>query len=163
MDSKVPKRYNRVNNKRRSDLIDKVFKILIKVVNQGFLLKDAASMLKINYSTAKTILRVYRNENRVGRKYKCNEIQRTLPPAELLQNYDLMKEIKDTHDNKQSFTESSSKLVNSVYEKNSEKHISNKGNDPSITIIQNVQLEFNHTSASSESSPRSRNLLYDLY
>lgn len=53
--------YSKVGNEKRLALLD-----LVKL--QGKSLKDAASMLNINYSTAKTILRVYRIENRILKK-----------------------------------------------------------------------------------------------
>jgi hypothetical protein len=47
---------------------------LLKVFSEGYLIKDASAKLKINYSTAKTILRVFRNENRYERKYEYSGI-----------------------------------------------------------------------------------------
>ena len=73
MDSKEARRYNRINNSKRSELVDMVKLPFKQVTNQGILLKDAAKLLGINYSTAKTILRVYRKERRSIRKYRCNE------------------------------------------------------------------------------------------
>ena len=42
------------------------------------MLKDAARSLKINYSTAKTIMRVFHKEKRIKRKYRCNTQQTNL-------------------------------------------------------------------------------------
>ncbi len=47
---------------------------LFKVFSEGYLIKDASAKLKINYSTAKTILSVFRNENRDERKYEYSGI-----------------------------------------------------------------------------------------
>lgn len=53
--------YNKVDNNKRL--------LLLKMVKEeGQSLKNAAHILKINYSTAKTILRVFRLENRILRK-----------------------------------------------------------------------------------------------
>jgi hypothetical protein len=48
-------------------------------------------LLRINYSTAKTILRVYRKESRVDRKYRCNEIE----IIESQEEFNLNKEINN--------------------------------------------------------------------
>jgi hypothetical protein len=53
--------YSKVGNEKRMALLD-----MVKL--QGRSLKDAATSLNINYSTAKTILRVYRIENRILKK-----------------------------------------------------------------------------------------------
>jgi hypothetical protein len=53
--------YSKVGNEKRLALLN-------MVKTQGKSLKDAACLLKINYSTAKTILRVYRVENRILKK-----------------------------------------------------------------------------------------------
>jgi hypothetical protein len=53
--------YSKVGNEKRLALLN-------MVKTQGKSLKDAASLLNINYSTAKTILRVYRVENRILKK-----------------------------------------------------------------------------------------------
>ena len=45
-------------------------KNIIKVYVKDIIIKDAAAQLKINYSTAKTILRVFRKEKRLERKNK---------------------------------------------------------------------------------------------
>jgi hypothetical protein len=46
----------------------------------NYLLKDAADILKINYSTAKTILRIFRREKRLKKKNTCRKlIQQTVP------------------------------------------------------------------------------------
>ncbi len=49
-------------------------------------------MLRINYSTAKTILRVYRKESRVDRKYRCNEIESIESQEELNLNKEINNE-----------------------------------------------------------------------
>ncbi len=49
-------------------------------------------MLGINYSTAKTILRVYRKESRVDRKYRCNEIESIESQEELNLNKEINNE-----------------------------------------------------------------------
>jgi hypothetical protein len=41
---------------------------LIQMVNNGDKLNKSAALLNINYSTAKTILRIYRNERRIFKK-----------------------------------------------------------------------------------------------
>ena len=58
---KKVKIYNQITNEKRS-------KIIKLVLEENKLLKEAASLLKINYSTAKTIMRIYRKENRILRK-----------------------------------------------------------------------------------------------
>jgi hypothetical protein len=51
------------------------FTILILQVNdQNYLLKQAAQELNINYSTAKTILRIWRIEKRICKKYGSNKM-----------------------------------------------------------------------------------------
>jgi hypothetical protein len=42
------------------------------VNDDQYMLKDAAKDLGINYSTAKTIVRIWRNENRIFKKYASN-------------------------------------------------------------------------------------------
>jgi len=49
-------------------------------------------LLRINYSTAKTILRVYRKESRVDRKYRCNEIESIESQEELNLNKEINNE-----------------------------------------------------------------------
>jgi len=49
-------------------------------------------LLGINYSTAKTILRVYRKESRVDRKYRCNEIESIESQEELNLNKEINNE-----------------------------------------------------------------------
>jgi hypothetical protein len=56
--------YNKVGNEKRLALLD-----MVKL--QGKSLKESANKLGINYSTAKTILRVYRIENRILKKAPC--------------------------------------------------------------------------------------------
>lgn len=53
--------YNQISNEKRA-------KIIKLVIEENKLLKEAAAMLKVNYSTAKTIMRIYRKENRILRK-----------------------------------------------------------------------------------------------
>lgn len=53
--------YSKVGNEKRMTLLN-----MVKL--NGSSLKDAANFLGINYSTAKTILRVYRIENRILKK-----------------------------------------------------------------------------------------------
>lgn len=53
--------YDKVDNYKRSELLR-----LVK--EENCTLKEAAEKLKINYSTAKTIIRVYRKENRIFKK-----------------------------------------------------------------------------------------------
>jgi hypothetical protein len=63
--------YSKVDNQKRM--------MLLKMVREeGTSLKNAASLLKINYSTAKTILRVFRLENRILKKssYKKQSLVR---------------------------------------------------------------------------------------
>jgi hypothetical protein len=63
--------YSKVDNRTRM--------MLLKMVKEeGISLKSAANVLKINYSTAKTILRVFRLENRILKKssYKKNALIR---------------------------------------------------------------------------------------
>jgi len=53
--------YSKISNDKRMALLD-------MVKTNGKSLKDAANILQINYSTAKTILRVFRIENRILKK-----------------------------------------------------------------------------------------------
>ncbi len=69
--------YNKVGNEKRLALLD-----MVKL--QGKSLKDSANKLGINYSTAKTILRVYRIENRILKKAPCQ--------ARLKKSYDSQNE-----------------------------------------------------------------------
>jgi len=55
------KRYKKINNSTRRKLID-------LIVNKNVQLKEASKVLCINYSTAKTILRIYRLEKRIEKK-----------------------------------------------------------------------------------------------
>lgn len=58
--------YKKINNVTRQKLVEMVYL-------QDFLLKDAAEQLKINYSTAKTILRIFRTEKRIEKKNAMDE------------------------------------------------------------------------------------------
>jgi hypothetical protein len=42
---------------------------------KDYLLKDASKILGINYSTAKTILRIFRNERRIEKKNTVEEVE----------------------------------------------------------------------------------------
>jgi transposase-like protein len=53
--------YRKINNETRQKLIEMVYL-------QDYLLKDASRILGVNYSTAKTILRIFRIEKRVEKK-----------------------------------------------------------------------------------------------
>ncbi len=82
------------------------------MTNQGILLKNAAELLGINYSTAKTILRVYRKESRVDRKYRCNEIETVASQEEIVLN-------KETNNNERCTSNQCSLLIfqNTVLDK----------------------------------------------
>jgi hypothetical protein len=58
--------YSKISNDKRMALLD-------MVKTNGKSLKDAANILQINYSTAKTILRVFRIENRILKKSPINK------------------------------------------------------------------------------------------
>ena len=58
--------YDSVTNEKRVKLIH--------MVNNGEKLNKSASVLNINYSTAKTILRIYRNERRIFKKVPVKSI-----------------------------------------------------------------------------------------
>jgi hypothetical protein len=61
--------YKKINNETRQRLIDMVrLEIEYQVSTSNYLLKDAAKILDINYSTAKTIIRIFRLENRKEKK-----------------------------------------------------------------------------------------------
>ena len=60
--------YKKISNKVRQALIEMVDFYLIKVYLKDYLLKDAANILGVNYSTAKTILRIFRLEKRIEKK-----------------------------------------------------------------------------------------------
>lgn len=68
--------YQRVNNEKRVMLLKLVRKYINQVKEDGHPLKEAAKLLDINYSTAKTILRVYRNENRILKKSASDSKQK---------------------------------------------------------------------------------------
>jgi len=70
---------------------------------KDYLLKDAAKMLGINYSTAKTILRIFRLEKRVEKKNAEQERQ--------LKSF--LKSYKKTKDDKNESSEESSSLLDS--------------------------------------------------
>lgn len=53
--------YNTTTNKQRKDLI-------MMVKEKNYSVKEAAEILKLNHSTAKTVLRVYKKENRIKKK-----------------------------------------------------------------------------------------------
>jgi transposase-like protein len=53
--------YRKINNETRQKLIEMVYL-------EDYLLKDASRILGVNYSTAKTILRIFRIEKRVEKK-----------------------------------------------------------------------------------------------
>ena len=52
--------YKRVANEKRQELIS--------LINEGMKMREAASRLDLNYSTAKTIFRIYRIEKRCVKK-----------------------------------------------------------------------------------------------
>jgi len=64
--NKSKSKYMKINNTKRKQLIDLVFL-------QNFQLKEAAKKMEINYSTAKTILRIYRLEKRSEKKNFAEE------------------------------------------------------------------------------------------
>merc|ERR1712151_108349 len=71
-------KYEKVDNSLRQKLID-------LVCFSNILLKDAASILGINYSTAKTILRIFRTEKRISKKnshFELFEEKKTLENPE---------------------------------------------------------------------------------
>jgi hypothetical protein len=90
-----------ISKKRRRGVtsyqkVDDVLRIkLLNMVNEDqYMLKDAAKMLGINYSTAKTILRIWRIEKRIHKKYSSTSSVKkkrqhkykkraTFPPEEL--------------------------------------------------------------------------------
>ncbi len=65
---RVKSNYNKVSNEARQQLVEMVYL-------QNYLLKDAAKILKINYSTAKTILRIFRTEKRLKKKNEDDELE----------------------------------------------------------------------------------------
>jgi hypothetical protein len=65
---RVKSKYNKVSNEARQKLVEMVYL-------QDYLLKDAAKILKINYSTAKTILRIFRKEKRLNKKNADDELE----------------------------------------------------------------------------------------
>ncbi len=65
---RIKNNYNKIKNNSRQRLIE--------MVNiQGFPLRDAAMSLGINYSTAKSIFRIYKIENRINKKNSVDEIE----------------------------------------------------------------------------------------
>lgn len=61
--------YNKVDNSTR-------LKLVKLVENKKTKLKDASNILGINYSTVKTIMRLYRTENRIYRKKKGGNLRK---------------------------------------------------------------------------------------
>lgn len=59
-------KYKKINNSTRRQLLD-------LVTLQQVQLKEASKILNINYSTAKTILRIYRLEQRIEKKNAVEE------------------------------------------------------------------------------------------
>lgn len=60
------KKYKKINNSTRRKLIE-------LIINKNVQLKEASKLLCINYSTAKTILRIYRLEKRIEKKSVTEE------------------------------------------------------------------------------------------
>ncbi len=68
--------YKKISNETRQRLVEMVnFNFYLKVYMNDFLLKDAAKILNMNYSTAKTILRIFRIEKRIEKKNAEEEKQ----------------------------------------------------------------------------------------
>ena len=61
--------YHKVSNEKRKRLVDLV---LLK----HYYLRDAANILEINFSTAKTILRIFRLEKRIKKKNDLKKHER---------------------------------------------------------------------------------------
>jgi len=53
----------------------------LKVFNDHFDIKKAANLLKINYNTAKTIVRTLKKENRIFKKKKVSKKDSKRPPS----------------------------------------------------------------------------------
>lgn len=81
--------YQHVNNKTRVELYKKVHEENVPI-------RDAAKLLKIKYSTAKTIMRIFKIENRLLRlnKEKTVKIFKVIPPVYL-------KNRETNHDNEE--------------------------------------------------------------
>lgn len=62
--------YTKIDNETRTKLVK-------MMLSNKYLLKDAAQYLNINYSTAKTILRVFRNEKRMIKKKYHNKTKKS--------------------------------------------------------------------------------------
>ena len=60
--------YDSVTNEKRVNLIN--------MVNKGEKLNKSAALLNINYSTAKTILRIFRNEKRIFKKVPVKSVKK---------------------------------------------------------------------------------------
>jgi hypothetical protein len=65
---RIKNNYNKIKNNSRQRLIE-----MVNV--QGLPLRDAAMSLGINYSTAKSIFRIYKLENRINKKNSVDEIE----------------------------------------------------------------------------------------
>ena len=92
-----------------------------KVYLRDYMLKDAAKLLNINYSTAKTILRVFRKEKRIDKKNsKKHEITSSLKKdkfhREDSKNSSIEEESSEKRDNEKGkyFTKRDEPFVNNL-------------------------------------------------
>lgn len=133
--------YNKVDNDKRLNLLK-----LVK--EEGKSLKDAAKSLNINYSTAKTILRVYRIENRILKKspyQKRNRRQKNKTFHFNVSNFESNNSLNNLN-----FSDSSNQENNFInLQGNKEKIIENLENN--ITILQPVS-KFSQSSSSNFSA-----------
>ena len=68
------KKYNHIDNNTRKQLLELVkFIELIQFYLKDYKLAEASKILNINYSTAKTILRVFKLERRIKKKKTLEE------------------------------------------------------------------------------------------
>ena len=108
--------YNKVENESRLKLVNLVEKNDMK-------LKDAAKLLHINYSTVKTIMRLYRTENRIYRKKKGGFIKKKARKENKVKSC-----IKSVHDESYEETIVSSGITTENQMINKEKEVKNEEN-----------------------------------
>ena len=131
--------YNQISNEKRA-------KIIKLVIEENKLLKEAASILKINYSTAKTIMRIFRKEKRILRKSdKTSKIFSITKPIrnKTLTNNNLDKLSSNFENNKLSDVKLSENLNNQKI-KNSfiaKKSLSYNSNKAKLIDNQNQLIE----------------------
>lgn len=129
--------YRKINNENRQKLIEMVYL-------KDFLLKDAAKMLNINYSTAKTILRIFRMEKRISKKnspdLNClNQIRK-----ENLKKFKIIRNNKTEFNDRNKSELAFESISNSTFSTNTNSNINNNSNcfNHQQLLIKNIQEAF---------------------